>query len=43
MADLTNNMMLDRLPVVSGKDIRRVEKYQRAYKILENSLSGQEP
>ncbi len=43
MADLTNNMMLDRLPVVSEKDIRRVEKYQRAYKILADSLSGQEP
>ncbi len=34
-ADLTNNMMLERLPVVTEKDLKRVEKYKRAYKMLE--------
>lgn len=34
MADLTNNMDLSRLEKVTDNDVKRVEKYKRAYKIL---------
>lgn len=34
MADLTHNMNLSRIPVISKDDINRVEKYKKAYKIL---------
>ena len=33
-ADLTHNMNLSRLSVISDEDIKRVKKYQKAYKIL---------
>ena len=33
-ADLRNNMDLTRLPNVTDKDLRRVEKYKKAYAIL---------
>ncbi len=33
-ADLTNNMMLERLPQVTAKDLERVEKYKKAYEML---------
>ncbi len=35
MADLTHNMMLERLPVVTEKDLRRLDKYREAYRMLE--------
>ncbi|MCD8323251.1 MAG: HD domain-containing protein [Oscillospiraceae bacterium] len=34
MADLTNNMMVERLPTVTEADMIRVRKYQKAYDIL---------
>lgn len=34
MADLTHNMDLSRLPVVTDKDLRRLEKYKRAMEVL---------
>ena len=33
-ADLRNNMDLSRLPKVTDKDLKRVEKYKKAYAIL---------
>jgi len=33
-SDLRNNMDLTRLPVVTEKDLKRVEKYKKAYAIL---------
>lgn len=34
MADLTHNMDLGRLPVVTDKDLKRLEKYKRAMEVL---------
>ncbi|MCD8116668.1 MAG: HD domain-containing protein [Oscillospiraceae bacterium] len=34
LADLTNNMMLERLPAVTEADRNRARKYQKAYDIL---------
>ncbi|MCD8088486.1 MAG: HD domain-containing protein [Oscillospiraceae bacterium] len=39
MADLTNNMMVERLPTVTEADILRVRKYQKAYDMLRNMLA----
>ena len=36
MADLTHNMDLTRLDVITEKDIARTEKYKKAYEYLEN-------
>ncbi len=35
MADLIHNMDLTRLPVVTEKDLERVEKYRKAFDILD--------
>ena len=37
MSDLTDNMDLTRLAEVTAKDRERVEKYKRAYSILEEA------
>ena len=34
MSDLRNNMDISRLPAVNDKDIRRLEKYRKAYALL---------
>ncbi len=40
LADLQNNMDLSRLPVVTEKDLKRVEKYKKAFELLsKNDLS----
>jgi len=33
-SDLRNNMDLSRLPAITEKDLKRLEKYQKAYEIL---------
>ncbi|MBW3094091.1 hypothetical protein KIH75_01755 [Bifidobacterium sp. 64T4] len=40
MSDLRDNMNLDRLPVVREVDLRRVEKYRAAYRILESAVTN---
>ncbi len=37
-ADLKNNMMLERLPKVTEKELERIEKYKKAYEILKNKI-----
>lgn len=37
LADLKNNMDLTRLPEVKEKDMKRLEKYKKAYQILKDS------
>ena len=41
MSDLTDNMDLSRLSEVRPEDLERVEKYERAYAILEEADSRQ--
>lgn len=36
LSDLADNMNLDRLPTVTDRDLRRVEKYREAQRILED-------
>ena len=40
MADLQNNMDLSRLPTVTEKDLKRVEKYKMAFAILSEKQSS---
>lgn len=36
LADLSHNMELSRLPVVTERDLKRLEKYKKAVEILKN-------
>jgi (p)ppGpp synthase/HD superfamily hydrolase len=38
LADLRDNMNLERIPNLTKKDKKRVEKYEKAYKIINNAL-----
>ncbi|MCD8051379.1 MAG: GTP pyrophosphokinase [Clostridiales bacterium] len=40
-ADLRHNSDLDRLEVITEKDLQRVEKYKKALALLEQSASGE--
>jgi hypothetical protein len=38
LADLSHNMMLDRLPKITAKDYERLEKYKRAHALLSEGI-----
>lgn len=40
LADLTHNMDLTRMPEVTDKDLKRVEKYKKAYSFLDYVKQG---
>lgn len=42
LADLKHNCKLGRLPEVTDKDIKRVEKYNKAIRLLWNALSSED-
>ena len=41
LADLKNNMDLSRLPVVTEKDLKRLEKYKKAFDLLSKTYNNQ--
>ena len=41
LADLQNNMDLSRLPVVTEKDLKRLEKYKKAFDLLSKNYNNQ--